>query len=115
VVTRGPSSGPVRRFDVHLVALDPTTGSEIQKTGPCLIVSPDEMNRHLRTLIIAPMTSKGKRYPSRVPCRFDGRDGLVVLDRLRTIDRARLVGRLGRLEPQTCETVIETLQEMFSP
>jgi mRNA interferase MazF len=115
VVTAGPSSGPVRRFDVHLVALDPTTGSEIQKTRPCLIVSPDEMNRHLRTLIIAPMTSKGKRYPSRLPCRFHGKDGLVVLDQLRTIDRARLVGRLGRLEPQTCETVIETLQEMFSP
>jgi mRNA interferase MazF len=110
----GVVNEPVSRFDVHWVALDPTQGSEIRKTRPCLIVSPDEMNRHLRTLIVAPLTSKGRRYPSRVPCNVAGREGLVVLDQLRTIDRSRLAGRLGRLDRQACETVIETLQEMFA-
>ena len=85
----------VKRFEVYLVNLNPTVGSEIQKTRPCLILSPDEMNRALTTAIIAPMTTKGRPYPSRVPCRFQGKDGLVVLDQLRTVDKTRLIKRLG--------------------
>ena len=79
------------RFDVYLVNLDPVVGAEIQKTRPCAIISPDEMNHHLRTVIVAPMTTKGRPYPSRVPCRFEGKDGQVVLDQVRTVDKARLV------------------------
>ncbi len=103
-----------RRFEVHLVNLDPTVGSEIQKTRPCLVVSPDEMNRHVRTVIVAPMTTKGQASPTRVPCRFQGKAGQVVLDQIRTVDRARLVKRLGRLDARTAERVLEVLQEMFS-
>ncbi len=89
----------MKRFDVYLVALDPTQGSEIKKTRPCLIVSPDEANRHLATVIIAPMTTKGRGYPTRVPCRFQGKSGQVVLDQLRTVDKGRLVKRLGQVGP----------------
>lgn len=105
----------VSRSEVYLVALDPTLGSEIQKTRPCVVVSPDEMNRFLRTVIVAPMTSKGRSYPSRVPCRFEDKDGHVVLDQIRTVDAVRLVRRLGRLEPETMDRVLSTLSEMFAP
>lgn len=105
----------VRRFDVHLVDLDATVGSEIQKTRPCLIVSPDETNRYIRAVIVAPMTTKGRAYPTRVPCSFEGKEGQVVLDQLRTVDKSRLVKRLGRLEEATQEAVLASLQELFAP
>ena len=103
----------VVRGDVHLVRLDPTVGSEVRKTRPCLVVSPDELNDHLRTVIVAPMTTGGHAYPWRVPCRFQSRAGFVALDQLRTVDGERLVKRLGRLSSGTITTVLETLQEMF--
>lgn len=103
-----------QRGEVHLVRLDPTLGSEIRKTRPCLVVSPDELNRHLRTLVVAPMTTGGHEYPWRVPCRFQQRTGFVVLDQLRTVDRERLVARLGRLSSPAMAVVLERLQEMFS-
>ena len=102
------------RGEVHLVALDPTLGSEIKKTRPCLIVSPDELNQHLRTVIVAPMTTSGRAYPWRVACRFQTRSGFVALDQLRTVDSIRLVKRLGRLSTGTTTEVLETLQEMFA-
>jgi mRNA interferase MazF len=105
----------VRRFDVYLVALDPTIGSEIQKIRPCLVVSPDEMNRHIATVIVAPMTTQGRSYPSRVPCRFEDRDGQVVLDRLRTVDKSRLVKFLGRIDGEAQTAVLETLAKLFAP
>src|SRR5512145_1962631 len=102
------------RGEVHLVRLDPTLGSEIQKTRPCVIVSPDELNAHLRTVIVAPMTTAGRDYPWRIRCRFQQRAGYVVLDQLRTIDRERLVKRLGALSGQTVADVLGALQEMFA-
>ena len=104
----------VKRFDVFLVNLDPTIGSEIQKTRPCLIVSPNEMNRNIRTLIIAPMTTKGRAYPTRVACTFQGKEGQVVLDQIRTIDKARLVRKLGKLDKETSLNALETLAQLFS-
>jgi mRNA interferase MazF len=103
------------RGDVYLVQLDPTRGSEIQKTRPCLIVSPDELNDHLRTVIIAPMTTGGQTYPWRVQCRFQGRTGFVATDQLRTVDVGRLARRLGRLAPNSLAAVLSTLEEMFTP
>lgn len=105
---------PPARFEVYLVELDPTRGSEIQKTRPCLVVSPDEMNRHLRTAIVAPMTSGGKAYPTRVPVHFQGQDGKVALDQLRTVDRARLVRKLGRIQSQEANLVLVCLAAMFA-
>src|SRR5436309_662505 len=105
----------VTRFEVYLVSLDPTVGSEIKKTRPCLVVSPDELNRHIRTLLVAPMTTKGQPYPTRVPCRFKGKDGQVVLDQIRAVDRVRLVKKLGRLDGKTSATVLDVLQELFAP
>ena len=102
------------RGDVHLVRLDPTLGSEIQKTRPCVVVSPDELNAHLRTVIVAPMTTGGRTYPWRIRCRFQRRSGYVVLDQLRTVDRERLVKRLGALSTETMTEVLGTLQEMFA-
>jgi mRNA interferase MazF len=102
------------RGDVHLVRLDPTLGSEIRKTRPCVVVSPDELNQHLRTVIVAPMTTGGHAYPWRVACRFQKRSGFVVLDQLRTVDSERLVKRLGRLSSATTTEALETLQEMFA-
>ncbi|MBE3040705.1 MAG: type II toxin-antitoxin system PemK/MazF family toxin [Chloroflexi bacterium] len=102
------------RGEVHLVGLDPTKGSEIRKTRPCLIVSPDELNQHLRTVIVAPMTTGGQAYPWRVPCRFQNRSGFVALDQLRTVDTERLVRRLGRLSPAAVSQVQRILQEMFA-
>jgi mRNA interferase MazF len=104
-----------RRGEVHLVSLDPTRGSEIQKTRPCLVVSPDELNLHLRTVIVAPMTTGGHDYPFRVPCRFEGKAGKVALDQLRTVDRERLVRRLGKLAPATVGKALALLHEMFAP
>ena len=103
----------VRRFDVWVVKLDPTVGSEIRKTRPALVVSPDEMNTHIATVIIAPMTTKGRNYPTRVPCTFQGKSGEVVLDQLRTVDKTRLVKRLGAVEAGTSDAVLATLAEMF--
>lgn len=104
-----------RRGDVFLVSLDPTRGSEIKKTRPCIVVSPDELNLHLQTVIVAPLTSVGRAYPFRVPTRFEGKSGFVVLDQLRTVDRERLAKRLGRLSAPTLEKVLSLLQEMFAP
>ena len=104
----------VRRFDVFLVVLDPTVGSEIQKTRPCLVVSPDELNDHVATVIVAPMSSRGRPYPSRVPCTFQGKSGQVVLDQLRTVDQSRLIRRLGRIDPETQQAVLEALAELFA-
>lgn len=103
-----------RRGDVYLVGLDPTLGSEIRKTRPCLVVSPDELNEHLRTVLVAPMTTGGQAYPWRIPCRFQRRSGYVALDQLRTIDGERLLKRLGRLASKTSTKVLKTLQEMFA-
>lgn len=105
----------VGRFDVYLVSLDPTVGSEIKKTRPCLVISPDEMNRHIRTVIVAPMTTKGRQYPTRVTCRFRGKAGQVVLDQIRTVDADRLVRKLGRLDADTGGKVLAVLGEMFAP
>ena len=102
------------RGDVHVVGLDPTLGREIKKTRPCVIVSPDELNQHLRTVIVAPLTTGGQAYPWRVACRFQSRSGFVALDQLRTVDSARLVKRLGRLSAATTTEVLDTLQEMFA-
>ncbi|ANV83973.1 transcriptional regulator [Picosynechococcus sp. PCC 7003] len=103
-----------KRFDVFLVNLDPTIGSEIQKTRPCVIISPDEMNRHIATVIVAPMTTKGKAYPTRVICQFQGKSGQIVLDQIRTIDKSRLVKKLGQISQDEQRIVLETLAEMFA-
>ncbi len=106
--------GAVARGDVCLVALDPTVGREIKKTRPCLIVSPDELNQHLRSVIVAPMTTGGQAYPWRVACRFQNRSGFVALDQVRTVDSERLAKRLGRLSVATTTHVLDMLQEMFA-
>ena len=103
----------VNRFDVFLVALDPTLGHEIKKTRPCTVISPDEMNQHIGTIIIAPMTTQGHRYPTRVDCVFHGVEGQIVLDQIRTVDKMRLVKKLGRLAPATGDRVLDILSEMF--
>src|SRR5213596_3085387 len=105
----------VKRFDVHLVTLDPTLGSEIQKTRPCVVISPDEMNRFIATIIVAPMTTKGRPYPTRVPLKFKGKRGHVVLDQIRTVDKVRLVKRLGRIDANAQSAALSLLNEMFSP
>jgi len=105
----------VRRGDIFLVSLDPARGGEIQKTRPCVIVSPDELNSYLRTFIVAPLTTGGHSYPFRIPCRFEARAGYVVIDQIRTVDRERLVRRLGKLSPSTLGRVLAILQEMFTP
>lgn len=108
--------GVVSRFDVYLVGLDPTEGHEIQKTRPCVVISPKEMNLHLQTVIIAPMTTRSRSYPSRIPVSFQGREGEIVLDQIRTVDRARLQKCLGRIDDeQVASAVLETLQVMFRP
>jgi len=105
----------VRRFDIYLINLDPTVGSEIKKVRPCVVISPDEMNRSSRTVIVAPMTTKGQPYPTRIACRFSGRNAQVVLDQIRTVDKVRLVKRLGRLGEAAQEEVLSKLAEMFAP
>jgi mRNA interferase MazF len=104
----------IKRFDVHLVNLDPTVGSEIQKTRPCLIISPDETNRHIRTVIVAPMTTVGKKYPTRVLCQFEKKKGQIVLDQIRTIDKTRLIRKLGTVDPEIQLEVISVLQRLFA-
>jgi mRNA interferase MazF len=104
----------VRRFDVSLVNLDPTIGSEIQKTRPCLIISPNEMNNSITTVIIAPMTTKGRDYPSRVNCTFEGKAGQIVLDQIRTVDKRRLVKKLGTIGKEIQSQVTSVLLEMFA-
>lgn len=104
----------VSRFDIFLVTLDPTVGSEIRKTRPCLVLSPDVANRHIGTVIVAPMTSGKYEYPTRVRCEFDGRKGFVVLDQIRTVDKARLVKLLGRADTSVQKEVLAALQELFS-
>jgi mRNA interferase MazF len=105
----------VRRFDVYLINLDPTLGSEIKKVRPCVVVSPDEMNRHIRTVIIAPMTTKGQPYPTRVQCKFAGREAQIVIDQIRTVDKVRLLKRLGKLPTAIQHEVLSKLVEMFAP
>ncbi len=105
---------PVRRFEVHLISLDPTKGSEIRKTRPCVIISPDEMNKHIRTIIIAPMTSTIKNYPTRVTTIFQGKKGKIVLDQIRTVDKSRLIKKLGSISSSAEEKVLSVLQEMFA-
>jgi mRNA interferase MazF len=104
----------VGRFEVYLVNLDPTLGSEIQKTRPCLIISPDEMNDHIATVIVAPMTKKGRDYPTRVDCQFEGKDGQIVLDQICTVDKIRLVKRLGKITAGAQKEVLVVLLEMFA-
>lgn len=105
----------VRRGDVFLVQLDPTRGGEIRKTRPCVVVSPDDLNAHVRTVIVAPLTKGGHPYPYRVPCRFGGREGFVVIDQIRTVDIERFSRRLGRLTPGTLSRTLEVLLAMFTP
>jgi mRNA interferase MazF len=105
----------VKRFEVFLVNLDPTVGSEIQKTRPCLIISPDQMNQYINTVIVAPLTTKGKPYPTRVTCKLQGKQGMVVLDQIRTVDKTRLVHKIGRLDAKTQTEVLRILGEMFAP
>jgi mRNA interferase MazF len=105
----------LRRGDVFLVSLDPTRGGEIRKTRPCVVVSPDELNAHLQTFIVAPLTTGSHPYPFRVPCRFEGRAGYIVLDQIRTVDRERLVRKLGKLAPSTLRRTLTILQDMFAP
>ncbi len=102
------------RGDVYLVSLNPTEGREIRKTRPCVIVSPDELNASLSTFVVAPMTTGGHPYPFRIACRFEKKDGFIVLDQIRTVDRRRLVKRLGRLTHTTLAKALGVLQEMFS-
>lgn len=105
----------IRRFEVYLICLDPTVGHEIRKTRPCLIISPDETNRHISTVIVAPMTTQGRNYPTRISCSFNGKDGQVVLDQIHTVDKARLVHKLGEIDPATKRGVLSVLAEMFAP
>lgn len=100
----------VARFDVYLVRLDPTQGREIQKTRPCVVISPDEMNRHIETVIVAPMTTKGRTYPTRIPLRFQRKVGQIVLDQVRTVDKSRLVRRLGKISDRAALQVLSVLK-----
>ncbi len=105
----------VKRGDVFLIDLSPTRGREIRKTRPCVVVSPDDLNAHLRTYIVAPLTTGGHHYPFRVPCRFGGKAGHVVLDQLRTVDLERVIRRRGQLTATTLKKVLGVLQQMFAP
>jgi len=103
----------VRQYDVFLVSLDPTVGQEIRKSRPCLVVSPDEMNEHLATVIIAPMTTKSHPYPTRVPVTLGGRSGWIVLDQIRTVDKYRLAKKIGHISSTVINKVKAVLQEML--
>ncbi|HVA88943.1 MAG TPA: type II toxin-antitoxin system PemK/MazF family toxin [Chloroflexota bacterium] len=105
----------VSRFAVYLVTLDPTSGAEIRKTRPCVVISPDEMNAAIQTLIVAPMTTRSHPYPTRVPCFFDGTQGFIVLDQMRAVDKRRLLRKLGVIDDATQAAVLETLAELFAP
>ena len=104
----------VKRFDVYLLSLDPTKGREIKKTRPCVVISPDEMNRYISTVIVAPMTSKGNNYPTRISCQFQGVQGQVILDQIRTIDKTRILKKLGSLSHVTQSKILDSLSEMFA-
>lgn len=104
----------VKRFDVYLAELDPTVGYEIQKTRPCLVISPDEMNDNIRTVIIAPMTTRSRAYPTRIPCTVEQHDASIVLDQIRTIDQQRLIKRLGKIDRETQSAVLDALAELFA-
>jgi mRNA interferase MazF len=104
----------VKRFEVYLITLDPTRGSEIRKTRPCLVISPDEINRHLSTVIVAPMTTTRRGYPTRIEVQFAGKEGDIALDQLRTVDRTRLVRRLGQIDEALAREVANRLVEMFA-
>ena len=104
----------VKRFEVYLVNLDPTVGHEIKKSRPCLVISPDELNGYISTVIVAPMTTKGRNYPTRVPCTFQGKEGQVVMDQIRTVNKIRLVKRLGKIDSRTQADVFSVLSELFS-
>ena len=105
----------VSRFDVFLIRLGTTRGKEIRKTRLCLIISPDEMNRHLQTVIVAPMTTHTRNYPTRVPCQFQGKKGQILLDQIRTVDRSRMLQKLGSLSPSTERRVLGVLADIFAP
>lgn len=104
----------ISRFEVFLVSLDPTQGHEIRKTRPCVVISPDEMNHHIGTAIVAPMTTKGRDYPTRIPLVFQRKKGQIVLDQIRTVDKTRLAKHLGKLDKATAARVLVVLQEMFA-
>ena len=103
----------VKRGDVYLVMLNPARGDEIRNMRPCLVLSPNELNSSLNTFIVAPMTTGGHEYPFRLSCEFGGTPGFIVLDRMRTVDRRRLAGRLGTIEPETLRSALQTLRTMF--
>lgn len=104
----------VNRFDVYLINLNPTVGREIQKTRPCVVISPDELNHFIGTVIVAPMTTRDRPYPTRIPCQFDGKAGQIVLDQIRTVDKSRFVKRLGQISPNEQRAVLDTLAELFA-
>ncbi|MCI0506489.1 MAG: type II toxin-antitoxin system PemK/MazF family toxin [Gammaproteobacteria bacterium] len=104
----------INRFDVYLVSLDPTQGHEIKKTRPCVVISPNEMNHFIGTLIVAPMTTKGRGYPSRIPVTFQGKKGQIILDQIRTVDKQRLVKKLGKISNPVATKTLGVLQEMFA-
>ncbi len=103
-----------QRFDVFLIPLDPTKGHEINKTRPCLIISPDEMNLNISTVMVAPMTTKGRNYPTRIPVRFASKDGFIVLDQIRTVDKSRLIKKLGSISKTEANKTLEALQQLFA-
>ena len=105
----------VKRGEIWLAALDPALGSEIRKTRPCIVVSPPEMHDWLRTAIVAPMTTGSHAAPFRIPIQFQGKSGLVLLDQVRTLDKVRLVKRLGAVRAATLQEILRTLQDVFSP
>jgi mRNA interferase MazF len=102
------------RFDILLVSLDPSQGSEIKKTRPCVVISPDEMNKHIQTLIVAPMTSTLKNYPTHIPVTFKGKEGRIVLSQIRTIDKTRVIKKFGAVNSETASLLLDTLRDMFS-
>ena len=103
----------IQQYEVYLINLDPTIGHEIQKTRPCLVISPGEMNNNIRTVIIAPMTTKSHAYPTRLPVRFDKKSGWIVLDQIRTVDKTRLVKRLGKISGKKIASVKEVIKQML--
>ncbi|MHB8776081.1 MAG: type II toxin-antitoxin system PemK/MazF family toxin [Bellilinea sp.] len=106
--------GMVKRFDVYLVNLDPTVGHETKKSRPCLVISPDELNRNISTVIVAPMTTKGRNYPSRVSCTFSDKKGQILLEQMRAVDKTRLIKRLGKVGSFVQAQVFSVLSELFS-
>ena len=106
-------NGEMKQYDVYLINLDPTVGHEMRKTRPCTIISPDEMNDNIGTVIIAPLTTKSHSYPSRVGIIFDEKEGWVVLDQIRTIDKKRTVKKLGRLKEREIKKIKKVLMEML--